>query len=86
MQAFQTKDLSWWKNEIAKLNAKKKSELMCERLLGFISLACYSYSNNALQQNNLLQAEHILAIYALADPGNKDCAAFAAELKRRKMN
>jgi dienelactone hydrolase len=83
-QALQTKDLSWWKTEIAKLNAKKKNDLMCERLLGFISLACYSYTNNALQQNDLLVAEHLLAIYALADPGNKDCAAFAEELKRRK--
>lgn len=84
MQAFQAKDLNWWKQEIVSLNKKKKTDLMYERLLGFISLACYSYANNALQQNNLPMAEHILSIYTLADPGNKDCEAFTAELKRRK--
>lgn len=84
IQAFQSKDLNWWKQEIASLNLKKKDELIYERLLGFISLACYSYANGALQQNNLPLAEHILSIYALADPGNKDCEAFNAELRRRK--
>jgi hypothetical protein len=39
-----------------------------------------------LQQNNLPAAEKILTIYALADPGNKDCEAFTAELKKRKGN
>ncbi len=84
IQAFQTKDLNWWKQEIASLNLKKKNDLIYERLLGFISLACYSYANSALQQNNLPLAEHILSIYAMADPGNKDCEAFTAELRRRK--
>jgi dienelactone hydrolase len=84
--AFQTQDLNWWKQEIAQFNTKKKNDVMYERLLGFISLACYSYSNQALQQNNLPIAEKILAIYALADPGNTDCAKFTEELMRRKAS
>lgn len=84
IQAFQIQDLNWWKQEIALLNSKKAKDPMYERLLGFVSLACYSYSNQLLQQNNLPAAEKILAIYALADPGNKDCEAFTAELKKRK--
>lgn len=86
LQAFQTQDINWWKQNIALLNSKKKTDPMYERLLGFVSLACYSYSNQLLQQNNLPAAEKILTIYALADPGNKDCEAFTAELKKRKGN
>lgn len=84
ISAFQSQDLNWWKQEIKQLNAKKRTDPMYERLLGFISLACYSYSNQSLQQNNLPVAEKILAIYALADPGNKDCETFTAELQKRK--
>ena len=84
IDAFQTKDLDWWKAEIKSLNAKKKNDLMYERLLGFISLACYSISNNSLEQNNLVVAEKILTIYKLADPTNEACAAFTLELQKRK--
>lgn len=86
LQAFQTQDINWWKQNIALLNSKKKSDPMYERLLGFVSLACYSYSNQLLQQNNLPAVEKILAIYALADPGNKDCEAFTVELRKRMKN
>ena len=45
---------------------------MNQRLLGFISLAGFSISNNAIQQNNFPTAEKMLAIYKLADPENSD--------------
>lgn len=72
IQAFNTKDLDWWRSEIATLNRKKSQQLMNERLLGFISLACYSLGNRALQQNDLPSTEKILSIYRMADPENKD--------------
>jgi len=84
MEAFKSKDINWWKQEIQTLNSKKKNDLMYERLLGFISLACYSYSNNALQQNNLDAAEYILTIYKLADPENEAMKQFTEDLNRRK--
>ncbi len=84
MTAFETQDINWWKHEIAIFNKKKAKDPMYERLLGFVSLACYSYTNQALQQNNLPVAEKILAIYQLANPGNTDCATFTSELQRRK--
>ena len=84
IKAFQSQDLDWWKKEIAMLNSKKKSDIMYERLLGFLSLACYSIGSGQLQQNNLPFAEKILTIYNMADPGNKDCENFMAELKRRQ--
>jgi pimeloyl-ACP methyl ester carboxylesterase len=84
IKAFQVEDINWWKKEIASLNSKKKTDPMYDRLLGFISLACYSYAGQTLQQNNLTAAEKILTIYTLADPGNKDCEKFTQQLRERQ--
>ncbi len=82
-QALQSQDLNWWKKKIAELNAKKKADAMNERLLGFVSLACYSISNNLLQQNNIEPLGKILAIYKLADPDNTDCDKFYAQYNEK---
>lgn len=74
MQAFQEKDINWWKQEIYRMNSITDPKLkpMYQRLLGFLSLAGYSISGNAIQQNNFPVAEKMLVIYKLADPKNSD--------------
>lgn len=84
--AFQSQNLDWWKSQIQQMEKAKKQDVMYSRLLGFISLACYSLSRQTLQQNNLTAAEKILAIYRLADPDNKDMESFTKELKQKKAN
>lgn len=84
IQAFQQKDLSWWKDEVKKLASDSATSEMDARLLGFISLACYSLGNRALQQNQLNTAEKIIAIYRIADPENEAHEEFAAELKKKR--
>ena len=79
ISALQTKVVSYWKSEINKLNQADNTGLN-ERLKGFVSLACYSFSNQLLQQNELQQAEKILTIYKLADPSNADADLFSAIL------
>jgi dienelactone hydrolase len=76
INAFQSKDLMWWKPEIEKLS--KQKDPMSQRLMGFLSLAGFSISNNAIQQNNFAVAEKMLAIYKLADPKNSDQAFLEA--------
>jgi hypothetical protein len=68
--ALQQNDITWWNKCIAEYNQKKKSNMMYERLLGFISLACYTYVNQAIQQHNKLEAQRIFQIYRVADPSN----------------
>ena len=70
MLAMQEKDAKWWNVCISDFNQQKKSNMMYERLLGFISLACYSYVNQAIQQHNKLEAQRIFQIYRVADPSN----------------
>jgi predicted esterase len=74
VQSFETKDMGWWKSEIAKIRSLKSGpqEMMYQRILGYISLASYSYSNNAIKQNNFPAAQQFLAIYKLADPENSE--------------
>jgi predicted esterase len=83
LQAFQQKDLNWWKNAIQSLNDKKTADPMYERLLGFISLACYSFAGSSLQQHNLTAAKKIVTIYLWADPQNKDAQKFRMELEKQ---
>ena len=73
MQAFNEKDLRWWQDEVMRMNRVEGPEKeMYQRLLGYLSLAAYSYSNNSLKQNNFPAAGHFLAIYKLADPTNSE--------------
>lgn len=83
-EAIGSQNLSWWKTEVKNLHAKANSDIMYKRLLGTVSLACYSLSGNYLAQNDLDKAEKVLFIYELVDPGNKDRARFYEDFKRRK--
>lgn len=80
-EAFRDKDLDWWNAEINNLQLQKANNLTSERVLGFISLACYSYAGQALAAKNRERAEKILAIYSWADPGNEDCRKFKEMLE-----
>ncbi len=77
LECINLKDPLWWRDEVNHLRSSK-SNPMNDRILGYISLACYSYSNNALKQRELSSAEKYLAIYALADRENPDRAYMQA--------
>ena len=84
MQAFQNQGSDWWAKVIN--NYKASSKNSDKRLLGFISLGCYSYSNQLLAQHNTDGGEKILAIYEMADPTNTDQLYFHAVLYAQKNN
>ncbi len=80
--AFQNKDLEWWRKTTDSL--KSQTDKRSERLLGFVSLVCYSFTNQALQQSNIRMAERALAIYRQADPNNEAIPGFEEQLKGLK--
>ncbi len=80
--AFQNKDLEWWRKTTDSL--KSQTNKKSERLLGFVSLMCYSYTNQSLQQNSIAMAERALAIYHMADPDNEAIPGFEEQLKALK--
>jgi predicted esterase len=85
-KCFGTKDLNWWKEEVERMRSMKSTgqEKMYQRLLGYLSLACYSYSNNAIKQNDFLSARQYLAIYKVADPENSEQSFLTACLFARQ--
>ncbi len=85
IDAFGSKDLKWWQHEVQRLRNSKKDALMNERLLGYISLACYSLINRAIAANDLKTAHRILDIYKTADPGNKACKEFETTLRQKPL-
>lgn len=83
---FMTKDTLYWKKEIDNLWKLTKTDKagMYSRLLGFLSLASYSYANHALQANDLKALEQILFIYQHSDPTNPEQAFMRAKLYAEK--
>ncbi|MES2592348.1 MAG: hypothetical protein V4608_10715 [Bacteroidota bacterium] len=83
IQALQKKDFTWWNESITKLNQKIKTgktenALMNKRVLGFLSLAAYMQTSEALKQNVLSAAEFYSKIYLLVDPVNSEAHYFRA--------
>ena len=69
-QCFETKDLNWWGDEITRMRKiHGEQEQMYQRLLAYLSLASYSYSNSAIRQNNFPAAQQFLAVYRTCGPG-----------------
>jgi len=77
---FFSKDTLYWKNEIEQLWTSGKTDPtgIYNRLLGFLSLAGYSYANQAFQANDINALELILYIYQHSDPSNPEQAFMRA--------
>lgn len=82
MQAFQNQDLPWWGGTISHLRASTLPS--DKRLLGFISLGCYSYTSQLIARGEMAGADHFAAIYELADPDNTDQLYFHAIIAARQ--
>ncbi len=82
MQAFQNQDIPYWKATISRLRGSAAPA--DKRLLGFISLACYSYTSQLIARDDMAGADHFATIYELADPDNTDQLYFHAVIAARQ--
>lgn len=86
MKAMSGNDSKWWTTEVGRINnliSQNKNERECliyKRILSFLSIGAYSYSNNALKSGQLEQAQHFITVYSLVDPENSEAPYFQAEL------
>jgi hypothetical protein len=84
IDAFQTKDSLWWKNEIKTTNKKIETGQdsfttdMYRRIKGFWGIACYSFGNQAIQTQNAEMLNKIVTIYRMVEPENPYGLYFAA--------
>jgi hypothetical protein len=81
-EAFQNKELNWWKTEIKQLDQEiqkgGQESLMNKRLMAYISLAAFSYTNYSLRSRDYGTAAKFLFIYGSSDPENPDYHYFSA--------
>lgn len=80
-EAMGNESLDWWDLKLNDLRKKSSVSRMDSRLLGFVSLACNSYTANAIKSGKTNQAAYFLHIYEKADPGNQDMLRMKQELK-----
>jgi len=89
-EKLQNPDISYWQAESVKLrrlSAKQPPDnetIVYKRILGFLSLSSYMYSNNALKQNLPEAASIYTEIYRLVDPENPEHRYMAAIVAARK--
>ncbi len=71
IKSFEEKDIVWWSDQVRRLNVDVRNESN-RRILGYISLASWTYSTKALAANNNSFAFKALQIYKLSDPENSE--------------
>jgi hypothetical protein len=88
MQQLQQGDLPYWTKTINGLQAKAKvftaEGAMYQRLLAYLSLAFYSYSNQLIKGNQTEGAQYFVTLYKMADPTNSEAWYFSAILQARR--
>jgi len=88
MQHFRQGDESYWGGTIRDLRvgaaSNKPERPMFQRLLAYLSLAFYSFSNRLIVANDNSQARHFVELYKLADPTNSEAWYFSAILHARE--
>lgn len=78
MNAIFTKDETWWKKRVTRMDSQHmkglnpEDTLMNARLKAFLSLVCYSNANEAMKQHDPDLATNVIAIYEIADQQNPE--------------
>lgn len=90
MNHFQQADKNYWVNTISSLNEKAKAHTpeaaMNQRLLAYLSLAFYSFSNRAINSSMNDDADYFVDLYKIADPTNSEAWYFSAIMNARHGN
>ncbi|MDO9254355.1 MAG: hypothetical protein Q7U54_02495 [Bacteroidales bacterium] len=86
------KNVEWWKDEAVQLQSltqqSRKPEVnqVYQRVLAFLSMNCYMYSNDAFKRGNLVSAAKYIEIYQLVDPTNTEHRYMAAKVAALNHN
>jgi hypothetical protein len=83
-EALLSRDTSWWMGNVDVYFHPQKTtganRFMRERLQGYMSLMCYTYSNQAFRMGNLHAAEKMTHVYGIIDPENSEWRYLRASL------
>jgi hypothetical protein len=79
---FQQPDMHYWASTISALQAQ--ADPMDQRLLAYLSLAFYSFSNRSINGGANDQARYFVELYKMADPTNSEAWYLSAVLDVRE--
>lgn len=75
-QAMGTQPIAWWKATLTNWQSKAGNDMVMQavykRLLAYVSLLSYSYTQAAIRQGDWTAVQYVLNIYGMADPENPD--------------
>lgn len=86
ISAMSEKDTTWWKSEIRRLQDStviKNDRLINKRMLSYLGLLAYMFSDQAVNEQNIEAAGKYLEIYRLLEPTNSE--HFFLEARRRML-
>jgi pimeloyl-ACP methyl ester carboxylesterase len=90
MKRFEQLDTTYWDQTIPRLVAAARLSndegSMNKRLLAYLSLAFYSFSNQLLAGNRDEEARYFVELYKKVDPTNSEAWYFSAILHARERN
>jgi hypothetical protein len=84
IDAFKTKDINWWENEIRTAEEKIKTvqdpftKDTYLRIKGFWGIASFTFCQQAVKQQDIASLNKLLPIYRLLEPENPDMFYFSA--------
>ncbi len=72
-ESIQRENLAWWQNEAKKLEhpSNPADTLLNKRLMSYMSIMAYTYSNQALAGKSKEGLERMIGIYEIVDPENR---------------
>lgn len=84
LDAFQTKDTQWWRNEIQKFDETIANEKDAytkdtyKRIRGFLGIVSYTFCKQAVGEHNVEMLEKVLSVYRTLEPENSDMFYFSS--------
>jgi predicted esterase len=90
IQNFGVQDTIWWKKELSVLKDEMATtndilyKQMLARTKGFLGIVAYSYTSNAIANNDLDKAAKLIDLYKILEPENPDAYYYEAMLYDKK--
>lgn len=83
-EAMQGKTVSWWRQEKEKLDhpSNPADSLLNKRLISYLGIIAYTYSNQALSSKNKAELTRMIGIYEQVDPVNRYISTLKEQLEQ----
>lgn len=89
LKAFTEKDKEWWKKQLGDLKQPSEdiyTQRLHKRMLGFNGLLSYMFARQAIEEDDLEQADKTIEIYRAIEPLNPEHSYLSAIVMMKQNN